>query len=89
MIADDSGPLGLGGIIGGTTTGCGETTVNVLIESAWFDPLRSAATGRKTGVRSDARFRFERGVDPASLPHGLALATKLILEICGGEPSRC
>ncbi len=88
VIADDSGVLGLGGIIGGDSTGCSDGTVNVLIESAYFDPIRTAATGRKTGVRSDARYRFERGIDAASLPLGLNLATKLILEICGGTPSK-
>jgi phenylalanyl-tRNA synthetase beta chain len=87
VIADDSGVLGLGGVIGGESTGCSETTVNVLIESAYFDPIRTAATGRKTGIRSDARYRFERGIDAASLPLGLNLATKMILEICGGTPS--
>ena len=88
VIADDSGVLGLGGIIGGTSTGCSDETVNVLIESAYFDPIRTAATGRKTGVRSDARYRFERGVDAASLPLGINLCTKMILDICGGTPSK-
>ena len=88
VIADDNGVLGLGGIIGGESTGCSETTVNVLIESAYFDPIRTAATGRKTGVRSDARYRFERGIDAASLPLGLNLATKMILDLCGGTPSK-
>ena len=88
VIADDSGVLGLGGIIGGESTGCSQKTVNVLIESAYFDPIRTAATGRKTGIRSDARYRFERGVDPASLPLGIELATKMILDLCGGSPSK-
>ena len=88
VIADDSGVLGLGGIIGGDSTGCSDGTVDVLIESAYFDPIRTAATGRKTGVRSDARYRFERGIDAASLPLGLNLATKMILDICGGTPSK-
>ncbi len=88
VIADDSGVLGLGGIIGGTSTGCSDGTVNVLIESAYFDPIRTAASGRKTGVRSDARYRFERGIDAASLPLGINLATKMILDICGGTPSK-
>ena len=88
VIADESGVLGLGGIIGGTSTGCSDETVNVLIESAYFDPIRTAATGRKTGIRSDARYRFERGIDAASLPLGINLATKMILEICGGTPSK-
>lgn len=88
VIADDSGPLGLGGIMGGESTGCTEATRNVLIESAWFDPLRTAATGRKTGLVTDARYRFERGVDPASVLPGLDLATDMILKLAGGEPSR-
>lgn len=88
VIADDSGPLGLGGIMGGEDTGCTEATRNVLIESAWFDPLRTAATGRKAGLVTDARYRFERGVDPASVLPGLDLATDMILKLAGGEPSR-
>lgn len=88
VIADDKGPLGLGGIMGGEDTGCTEATQNVLIESAWFDPLRTAATGRKTGLVTDARYRFERGVDPASVLPGLDLATDMILKLAGGTPSR-
>lgn len=88
VIADDSGPLGLGGIMGGESTGCTPETTAVLIESAWFDPVRTAATGRKTGLQSDARYRFERGVDPASVRPGLDLATEMILEFCGGEASK-
>ncbi|MCH9808292.1 MAG: phenylalanine--tRNA ligase subunit beta [Alphaproteobacteria bacterium] len=88
VIADDSGPLGLGGVLGGEETGCTETTTNVLIESAWFDPLRTAATGRKTGLVTDARYRFERGVDPASVRPGLDQATDMILKLAGGKPSR-
>jgi phenylalanyl-tRNA synthetase beta chain len=88
VIADDSGVLGLGGIMGGVTTGCGDKTVNVLIESAWFDPVRTAATGRRTGIKSDARYRFERGVDTGSLPLGVDLGVKMILDLCGGSPSR-
>ena len=88
VIADDQAVLGLGGIMGGTSTGCTEATTDVLIESAWFDPLRTARTGRRTGVRSDARHRFERGVDLASLETGLDLATKMILALCGGKPSK-
>ena len=88
VIADDSGVLGLGGVMGGENTGCSETTKNVLIESAYFDPIRTAATGRKTGIRSDARYRFERGIDPASLPLGVDLATKMILDLCGGAASK-
>ncbi len=88
VIADDNGPLGLGGVMGGEDSGCTDETTNVLIESAWFDPLRTAATGRKTGLVTDARYRFERGVDPASVLPGLDLATAMILEVAGGTPSK-
>ncbi len=88
VIADDKGVLGLGGVIGGDETGCTIDTRNVLIESAYFDPVRTAMTGRKTGIQSDARYRFERGIDPASLGPGIDLATQLIVKVCGGEPSR-
>ncbi|HEY8194191.1 MAG TPA: phenylalanine--tRNA ligase subunit beta [Hyphomicrobium sp.] len=88
VIADDSGPLGLGGIMGGESTGSTEGTKNVLIESAYFDPIRTAATGRKVGLQTDARYRFERGVDPASVRPGLDLATDMILKLCGGEASK-
>src|SRR5690606_26204625 len=64
VIADESGVLGLGGIMGGEASGVTGTTTDVLIESAYFDPGRTARTGRRTGIHSDARFRFERGVDP-------------------------
>ena len=88
VIADDTGPLGLGGVMGGEGTGCTPETKAVLIESAWFDPVRTAATGRKTGLVTDARYRFERGVDPASVRPGLDLATDMILNFCGGEVSK-
>ncbi|CCB63593.1 phenylalanine--tRNA ligase subunit beta [Hyphomicrobium sp. MC1] len=88
VIADDTGPLGLGGVMGGESTGCTPETKAVLIESAYFDPLRTAATGRKTGLVTDARYRFERGVDPASERPGLDLATDMILKFCGGEASK-
>ncbi|WP_370336171.1 phenylalanine--tRNA ligase subunit beta [Parvularcula marina] len=87
VIADDKAVLGLGGVMGGEESGCTDETTDVLIESALFDPLITARTGRKTGILSDARYRFERGVDPQSVQLGLDLATQLILEICGGEPS--
>jgi phenylalanyl-tRNA synthetase beta chain len=87
VIADDAKALGIAGIMGGIETGCTDATVNVFIESATFDPARTAATGRKLGILSDARYRCERGVDPAFVLPGLELATKLILEFCGGEPS--
>ena len=88
VIADNDGPLGLGGVIGGESSGATEATKNVLIESAWFSPTRTAATGRKTGLITDARYRFERGVDPASVLPGLDLATHWILKLCGGTPSK-
>lgn len=88
VIADDSGVLGLGGIIGGEASGCSEDTVNVLIESAYFDPIRTASTGRKLNILSDARFRFERGVDPAFVVPGLEMATQMVVELCGGEASK-
>ena len=87
VIADASGPIGLGGVMGGTTTGCSAETTDVFIESAWFDPIRTAQTGRDTGIVSDAQYRFARGVDPESLLPGLQAATRLVLELCGGEPS--
>ncbi len=87
VIADDAAARGIAGVMGGEETGCTEETVNVFIESAYFDPARTAATGRKLGILSDARYRFERGVDPAFVLPGLELATKHILEFCGGEPS--
>jgi phenylalanyl-tRNA synthetase beta chain len=89
VIADAGGerPLGLGGVMGGESTGCSEATHTVFIESAWFDPLRTAQTARTTGITSDAAYRFARGVDPGFLVDGLELATKLILELCGGEAS--
>ena len=85
VIADDSGVLGLGGVMGGEDTGSTEATTNVFIECAYFDPMRTARTGRKLGIQSDARYRFERGVDPAFVVPGLELATRMILELCGGE----
>lgn len=87
VIADEARVLGLGGVMGGETTGATEATTTIFIESAYFDPVRTAATGRKTGINSDARYRFERGIDPKSEMLGLNLATRMILEFCGGEPS--
>lgn len=86
VIADDNGVLGFGGIMGGENTGCTEETQNVFIECAYFDPLRTAKTGRKTGIVSDARYRFERGVDPTFVLAGLEMATQLVLDLCGGTP---
>lgn len=87
VIADDAAARGIAGVMGGEDTGCTESTVNVFVESAYFDPARIAGTGRKLGIISDARYRFERGVDPEFVVPGLELATKFILEFCGGEPS--
>ncbi len=87
VIADSSGALGLGGVMGGESTGCSDETSEVFVESAWFDPLRTAQTGRATGIASDAQYRFARTVDTGFIVPGLDLATKLILELCGGEPS--
>jgi phenylalanyl-tRNA synthetase beta chain len=84
VIADDSGALGIGGIIGGEPTGCTDETTNVFVECAWFEPESIAATGRKLGIVSDARYRFERTVDPESVKPGIELATKMITELCGG-----
>ena len=87
VIADDAGVLGLGGIVGGESSGCTAETKTVLIESAYFDPLRTARTGRQLNIQSDARYRFERGVDPAFVEPGIELATAMVLELCGGSPS--
>jgi len=87
VIADDKDAMALGGVIGGEKTGCTQETVDVFIEAAYFDPARTAATGRKLNLISDARFRFERGVDPAFLIDGMEIATRLILDLCGGEAS--
>ena len=89
VIADAGGerPIGLGGVMGGESTGCSDGTVDVFVESAWFDPLVTAQTGRTLTINSDAQYRFARGVDPAFVLPGLELATRLILDLCGGEPS--
>ena len=87
VIADDNGAEGFGGVIGGEETGCSEDTVNVFIECAYFDPLRTAKTGRKTGLTTDARYRFERGVDPKFILPGIEMATRLVIDMCGGTPS--
>jgi len=86
-IADGVGVQSLGGVIGGEATGCTEGTTEVFIEAALFDPVRTAATGRKLNISSDARYRFERGLDPAFVGDGLEIATRLILDLCGGEAS--
>ncbi|MDP3905854.1 phenylalanine--tRNA ligase subunit beta [Novosphingobium sp.] len=87
VIADDAGVHDIAGIMGGEHSGCSESTTDVLLEVAYFDSVRIGDTGRKLNLTSDARQRFERGVDPAFLDTGLDLLTGLILEICGGEPS--
>ena len=87
VIADDARVLGLGGVIGGEYSGSTEETTTVLIESACFDPVSIATTGRKLNINSDARYRFERGIDPAFTIPGLDLATQMVLDLCGGEAS--
>ena len=87
VIADEHGVESLAGIMGGEASGCDENTTDVLIESALWNEINIAQTGRKLGVNSDARYRFERGVDPAFMVPGLELATKLVMELCGGTPS--
>ena len=87
VITDEKGVESLAGIMGGEESGCDENTTNVLIESALWNELNIAQTGRKLGINSDARYRFERGVDPNFTIPGLELATKLVLDFCGGEPS--
>jgi len=88
VIADDEGVESLSGIMGGEKTGCSETTTDVLIESALWAPSNIAQTGRRLVINSDARYRFERGVDPDFCIPGLELATHLVVDLCGGEPSR-
>jgi len=87
VITDEKGVESLAGIMGGEESGCDENTTDVLIESALWNELNIAQTGRKLGINSDARYRFERGVDPNFTIPGLELATKLVLDFCGGEPS--
>ena len=87
VIADEAGPESIAGIMGGEHSGCDEGTTDVLIESALWDPLNIARSGRRLGINSDARYRFERGVDPAMTVPGLHLATRLVLDLCGGEAS--
>jgi len=88
VIADDSGVLGLGGVMGGEESGSSDATTEVLVESAWFDPNRTFKTGRATGITSDAQYRFARGVDPGFVVEGLHLAVSMILEMAGGEASK-
>jgi phenylalanyl-tRNA synthetase beta chain len=87
VIADEKGVESLSGIMGGEATGCSQTTTDVLIESALWDEHNIAQTGRKLAINSDARYRFERGVDPAFMLPGLEFATQMVLDHCGGTPS--
>ena len=87
VIADEKGVESLAGIMGGEESGCDETTTDVLIESALWDEVNIAQTGRKLGINTDARYRFERGVDPHFMLPGLDLATQMVIDLCGGEPS--
>jgi phenylalanyl-tRNA synthetase beta chain len=87
VIADAAGVESIAGIMGGEASGCDEGTTDVLVESALWDPLNIARSGRALGITSDARYRFERGVDPDFCRPGLDLATAMIVELCGGEPS--
>ena len=87
VIADDERVLGLGGIMGGTYSGVTEDTTDVLIECAYFDPLTTRKTAKKLGINSDAKYRFERGVDTGFVEGGIEMATQLVLDLCGGEAS--
>ncbi len=87
VIADENKVLGLGGIMGGIESGCSSETTDIVLESAWFDPNIIACTGRTLEIISDARYRFERGVDPAFTKPAIELATKMIVDLCGGEVS--
>ncbi|MEM9795905.1 MAG: phenylalanine--tRNA ligase subunit beta [Pseudomonadota bacterium] len=87
VISDDQGPESIAGIMGGAHSGVSENTVNVLVESAYWDPVQIALTGRALKINSDARYRFERGVDPAFTPEGLDHATAMILAHAGGDAS--
>ena len=87
VIADAAGVQSLAGVVGGEATGCDESTTSVFIECALFDPVRVSLTGRRHQILSDARQRFERGVDPSLLPDALEAATRLVMELCGGEAS--
>ncbi|MEP5360361.1 MAG: phenylalanine--tRNA ligase subunit beta, partial [Nitratireductor sp.] len=87
VIADDNGVESIAGIMGGELSGCEDDTTDVLIESALWDPMATARTGRELGIITDARYRFERGVDPEFMGAGLELGTRMVLEFCGGTPS--
>jgi phenylalanyl-tRNA synthetase beta chain len=87
VIADNNGVESIAGVMGGERSGCDAETTDVLIESALWEQLNIAQTGRKLGINSDARFRFERGVDPGFMVPGLELATQMVLDLCGGKPT--
>ncbi|WP_415401444.1 phenylalanine--tRNA ligase subunit beta [Tateyamaria sp. SN3-11] len=87
LISDANGPESIGGVMGGLHSGCTSETVNVFVEAAYFDPIRTAYTGRALKINSDARYRFERGIDPEFTPVGLDLACEIIVEHAGGEVS--
>jgi phenylalanyl-tRNA synthetase beta chain len=88
VISDDNGVESIGGIMGGEHSGCDENTTDVLIESALWDAMNIAKSGRAHGIITDARYRFERGVDPEYMVPGLERATELVLELCGGTPAK-
>ena len=87
VIADERSVESIGGVMGGLASGCTDATTNVFLEAAYFDPTLTAQTGRKLKITSDAKYRFERGIDPAFTPQGIELATQMILDLCGGEAS--
>jgi phenylalanyl-tRNA synthetase beta chain len=87
VVCDNTGIQAMGGVIGGLHSGCTDKTENVFLESAYFSPARTRATAKEYGIDSDAKYRFERGVDPAFCDEGIAIATRLIFDMCGGEPS--
>lgn len=87
LISDANGVESIAGVMGGAASGCTEETTNVFIEAAYFDPVRTAYTGRALKINSDARYRFERGIDPAWTPYGIEQVTRMILDHAGGEPS--
>ncbi|MBB4230327.1 phenylalanine--tRNA ligase subunit beta [Rhizobium mongolense] len=88
VIADADGIESIGGIMGGEHSGCDENTTDVLIECALWDPMNIAKSGRGLGIITDARYRFERGVDPEYMVPGLERTTELVLELCGGTPAK-
>ncbi len=87
VISDAEGPESIAGVMGGLRTGVSDDTVNVFVEAAYFDPIRTAYTGRAMKINSDARYRFERGIDPAFTPEGMEHAVRMIVDIAGGEAS--